>query len=204
MNSKQRIIKNSDGKKLLYPTQPDLRIKNILSREECMEIRRLTEIFSNSAGTGVVQLRREDRGLYEVDRQYWSFREFPIFFEKLRKKLEYYYETTIHRPTHWHIMKYRNPGDGLGWHAEGRISYVSFSINLSDSDEHEGGDFQLQADPSLELNMGDGVAYSGHSIHQVSPLVSGVKYSIVAWFQDDSRKNVMKEPFPYKDEKYKK
>jgi len=31
-----------------------------------------------------------------------------------------------------------------------------------------------------------------------------VKYSIVAWFQDDSRKNVMKEPFPYKDEKFKK
>ena len=31
----------------------------------------------------------------------------------------------------------------LDWHAEGRISYVSFSINLSEPDEHEGGaDFQ--------------------------------------------------------------
>ena len=204
MKSKQRIIKNSEGKKLVYPTQSDLHIKNVLSREECMEMRRLTEIFPNSEGTGVVQLRREDRGLYEVDRQYWSFKEFPHFFEKLRKKLEYYYETTIHRPTHWHIMKYRRPGDGLGWHAEGRISYVSFSINLSDPDEHDGGDFQLKDDPDLKLSMGDGIAYAGHSVHQVAPLVSGTKYSIVAWFHDDSRFKALKKPFPYKDEKFKK
>ena len=201
----QRIIKNSAGIDLLYPTQPDLHIKNILSKEECMEMRRLTEIFPNSEGTNVVQLRRPGRdgkrGLYEVDRQYWSFKEFPHFFEKLRKKLEFYYETNIHKPPHWHIMKYRRPGDGLGWHAEGRISYVSFSINLSEPDEHEGGDFQLKADPDLKLEMGDGVAYSGHSTHQVSALVSGIKYSIVAWFQDDSRLKAMKEPFPYKDEK---
>mgnify|MGYP003127864853 CR=1 FL=1 len=204
MKSKQQIIKNSEGQELLYPTQPDLHIRNILSREECMEMRRLTEIFPNSEGTGVVQLRRADRGLYEVDRQYWSFKEVPIFLDKIRKKLEYYYDTTIHKPSHWHIMKYRKPGDGLAWHAEGRISYVSFSINLSHEDEHKGGDFQLHEDRSLKLNMGDGVAYSGHSVHQVAPLVSGVKYSIVAWFQDDSRINVMKEPFPYKDEKFKK
>ena len=204
MKSKQRIIKNSTGIKLIYPTQPDLHIKSVLSREECMEIRRLTEIFPNSEGTGVIQLRRQDRGLYEVDRQYWSFKMFPHFLEKARKKLEYYYETTIHTPSYWHIMKYRRPGDGLQWHAEGRISYVSFSINLSDNDEHDGGDFQLQENPDLKLNMGDAIAYSGHSVHQVAPLVSGTKYSIVAWFQDDSRKNVMKEPFPYKDEKFKK
>ena len=201
---KQRIIKNSAGIDLVYPTQPDLHIKNILSKEECMEMRRLTEIFPNSEGTGVVQLRRPDRGLYEVDRQYWSFREFPHFFEKLRKKLEFYYETNIHRPPYWHLMKYRRPGDGLGWHAEGRISYVSFSINLSEPDEHDGADFQLKAIPDLKLEMGDGIAYSGHSTHQVSPLVSGTKYSIVAWFQDDSRVEKLKEPIPYKDEKFKK
>ena len=100
-------------------------------------------------------------------------------------------------------MKYRRPGDGLNWHAEGRISYVSFSINLSDPSEHEGGDFELQKS-DIKLNMGDGIAYSGHSVHRVSPLISGVKYSIVAWFTDDSREDVHKKPFPYKDEKFKK
>ena len=199
---KQRIIKNSEGQKLLYPTQPDLHIKNILSKEECMYFRKLSEMFPEQEGA-LVQLRRSDRGLYEVDRQYWSFREFPHFFEKLRKKLEFYYGTNIHNPPHWHIMKYRRPGDGLNWHAEGRISYVSFSINLSDPSEHEGGDFELKKS-DIKLNMGDGIAYSGHSVHRVSPLISGVKYSIVAWFTDDSREDVHKKPFPYKDEKFKK
>ena len=99
-------------------------------------------------------------------------------------------------------MKYRRPGDGLGWHAEGRISYVSFSINLSNPDEHEGADFELKSNPELKLNKGDGIAYSGHSTHRVNPLVSGTKYSIVAWLKDDSRmKSVYSKPFPYENEK---
>ena len=55
MESKQQIIKNSEGQDLLYPTQPDLHIRNILSREECMEMRRLTEIFPNSEGISTIQ-----------------------------------------------------------------------------------------------------------------------------------------------------
>tara|TARA_B100002019_G_C21077009_1_gene501877 strand:+ start:98 stop:703 length:606 start_codon:yes stop_codon:yes gene_type:complete len=198
---KQRVIKNHRGQKLVYPTKPDIKIKNILSNEECDFIRSLTEHFPDDKSP-LVQLRRQNKGLYEVDRQYWTFREHPHWFLKLHKKLCYYYDEKIHLPRHWHIMKYRKPGDGLGWHAEGRISYVSFSINLSNPDEHEGADFQLRSKPDLKLNKGDGIAYSGHSTHQVDPLRSGVKYSLVAWFKDNSRqKEMLEKPFPYENEK---
>ena len=192
-----------ERKGLVYPDKPDLVIRNILNDEQCDFVRQLTEVFEEDKSP-LVSLRRDKKGLYEVDRQYWTFREYPIWLIEVQKKLCKYYQTKVHRPRHWHVMKYRNPGDGLGWHAEGRISYVSFSINLSDPDEHDGGDFQLQDDPDLKLNMGDGVAYAGHSVHQVSPLVSGTKYSIVAWFHDDSRFATLRKPFPYKDEKFKK
>ena len=185
---------------LVYPDKPDLLIKNILSEEECNFLRQLTEEFEEDTSP-LVQLRREKKGLYQVDRQYWTFREYPHWFIKVHKKLCYYYEEKIHMPRHWHIMKYRNPGDGLQWHAEGRISYISFSINLSDNDEHVGGDFQLK-DNDIKIEKGDGIAYSGHSIHRVAPLESGVKYSFVAWFKDDSRmKEVYEKPFPYENEK---
>ena len=42
---KQRIIKNYKGQKLVYPTKPDLHIKNLLSEEECMYFRKLSEMF---------------------------------------------------------------------------------------------------------------------------------------------------------------
>ena len=197
---KQRVIKNSAGQDLVYPTKPDLKIKNILSSEQCDYIRSLTEHFREDTSP-IVTLRRQGKGLYQVDRQYWTFREYPNWFIELHKKLCFYYEEKLHLPRHWHIMKYRKPGDGLGWHEEGRISYISFSINLSDPSEHEGADFELQKQPNLKLNKGDGIAYSGHSVHQVNPLKSGVKYSLVAWFKDDSRWKKRKEPFPYENEK---
>ena len=199
--SKHKVIRNNSGQDLIYPTKPDLKIQNILSNEECNFLRSLTDVFEEDTSP-LVSLRRQNKGLYEVDRQYWTFREYPHFLLKLHKKLCYYYDEKINLPHHWHIMKYRNKGDGLGWHAEGRISYVSFSINLSDSDEHVGGDFQLKNNPKLTLNKGDGVSYSGHSTHRVSPLESGIKYSLVCWMKDASRmKSVHEEPFPYDNEK---
>ena len=186
--------------KLVYPSKPDLVIKNILTNEECDFLRKLTDEFQEDKSP-LVQLRRDKKGLYDVDRQYWTFREFPNWFIELHKKLCYYYDENIHLPHHWHIMKYRRPGDGLDWHAEGRISYVSFSINLSDSDEHKGSDLEIK-NRDIKLNKGDGVAYSGRTSHRVTPLVSGTKYSFVAWFKDKSRmKEIYEKPFPYDNKK---
>ena len=182
--------------KLIYPKEPDLLIKNILSKDECEFYRRITDEFVDDKSP-LVSLRRQDKGLYEVDRQYWSFREHPNWMIDLTEKLSSYYDEKIFMPRHWHIMKYRRPGDGLGWHAEGRISYVSFSINLSTPDEHEGSDFEVRG-RDLTLNQGDGIAYSGRTTHRVAPLISGTKYSIVAWFKDATRmKEVYEKPFPY-------
>jgi len=196
-----------ERKGLVYPDKPDLVIRNILNDEQCDFVRQLTEVFEEDKSP-LVSLRRDKKGLYEVDRQYWTFREYPIWLIEVQKKLCKYYQTKVHRPRHWHVMKYRNPGDGLGWHAEGRISYVSFSINLSDPEEHEGGDFQVwdketkKENPDIVIKKGDGIAYAGHTMHRVAPLISGIKYSVVAWFKDDSRmKEVYKKPFPYENEK---
>tara|TARA_R100000005_G_C4892419_1_gene138572 strand:- start:101 stop:679 length:579 start_codon:yes stop_codon:yes gene_type:complete len=187
-------------KKLIHPDKPDLIIKNILSKEECLFYRRMTDEFAEDKSP-IVALRRNKKGLYEVDRQYWTFREHPTWMIDLTKKLTKYYGENIYTPRHWHIMKYRRPGDGLGWHAEGRISYVSFSVNLSDPNEHEGADFEVW-NRDVTLNQGDGIAYSGKTTHQVSPLVSGTKYSIVAWFKDKGRmKEIYEKPFPYDKER---
>ena len=187
--------------KLVYPSKPDLIIRNLLSEDECDFLRKCTEVFEEDTSP-IVTLRREKKGLYQVDRQYWTFREYPVWFNKLWKKIRNYYQHDIRRPRHLHIMKYRKPGDGLEWHSEGRISYVSFSINLSDSTEHEGGDLEVKDIPDLKLNKGDGIVYSGKSVHRVTPLISGTKYSFVAWFKDVSRmKEVYKKPFPYDKEK---
>ena len=51
--------------KLVYPSKPDLVIKNILTNEECDFLRKLTDEFQEDKSP-LVQLRRDKRGLYDV------------------------------------------------------------------------------------------------------------------------------------------
>lgn len=65
---------------------------------------------------------------------------------------------------------------------------ISLTVQLSDPNEYEGGDFQLQ-DAHLSPNykmQGTVLAFPSYQYHMVHPVTSGVRRSLVAWFEGPS------------------
>jgi len=65
---------------------------------------------------------------------------------------------------------------------------LSISIQLSDSDEYEGGDFVFTKDipsPDAELirKKGTIIVFPSFLYHQVMPVTKGVRYSLVGWYE---------------------
>ena len=64
---------------------------------------------------------------------------------------------------------------------------ISVTVQLSDSDGYEGGDFRLhyvsaQPPPDVLRSPGTAVAFPSLAIHEVEPVTSGVRYALVGWY----------------------
>ena len=64
---------------------------------------------------------------------------------------------------------------------------LSVTIQLSDPDEYEGGDFEFQFIPGPEQEAakkkGTILIFPSHQIHRVTNVTKGVRKSLVAWFE---------------------
>jgi PKHD-type hydroxylase len=61
---------------------------------------------------------------------------------------------------------------------------LSVSIQLSDSGDYEGGDLLLHTrdDPERpHRQQGTGIFFPGYTLHEVTPVTKGKRYSLVAW-----------------------
>lgn len=62
---------------------------------------------------------------------------------------------------------------------------LSFSIILSNSDEYQGGDFEIKltshSADKLEQKRGRVIAFPSYVLHKITPIVSGNRRSIVFW-----------------------
>ena len=82
---------------------------------------------------------------------------------------------------HWH--------QDVNWMSEIRSQRkISLTVQLSDASEYEGGEFQLQ-DAQLAPNYkmkGTVLAFPSYQHHIVHPVTSGIRRSLVAWFEGPS------------------
>jgi PKHD-type hydroxylase len=63
---------------------------------------------------------------------------------------------------------------------------ISISIQLSESEDYDGGDLQLLFDQSpmtLERTRGAFFAFPSFALHRVTPVTRGTRWSLVAWVQ---------------------
>jgi PKHD-type hydroxylase len=61
---------------------------------------------------------------------------------------------------------------------------LSVSIQLSSGDDYEGGDLLLHTrdDPERpHRQQGTGIFFPGYTLHEVTPVTRGKRYSLVAW-----------------------
>lgn len=67
------------------------------------------------------------------------------------------------------------------------VRKLSFSLQLSDSDDYDGGDLMFRVNDSKEntkqsRERGTLVVFDSRQFHKVSPVTRGVRHSLVGWF----------------------
>lgn len=84
------------------------------------------------------------------------------------------------------FTKYEAPGSHYGYHVDriynGQIRKLSLTVQLTDENEYEGGDFQMfGSDKVLSRKQGTILAFPSFMVHRVTPVTKGTRYSLVAW-----------------------
>ena len=80
-------------------------------------------------------------------------------------------------------------GGYYGWHMDmgdtrREPRKLSFTIQLSEPDEYEGGDFLLHTGPemvSMGREWGRVIAFPAWALHSVTPVSKGIRRSLVVW-----------------------
>lgn len=96
------------------------------------------------------------------------------------------------------FTKYQDPGEHLGWHTDKKehsryvgseipntIRKMGIALQLSDPSEYEGCDMQVIADQGIQnipKKKGSFYCIPGYIQHQVTPLVSGKRLVLIAWY----------------------
>lgn len=92
--------------------------------------------------------------------------------------------------------EYYEDGGHYGWHVDigpNTINHrkISITIQLSDPDEYEGGDFELWVGgdfQKLPKSKGDAILFPSFLLHRVTPITKGTRKSLVLWIGGGSYK----------------
>jgi len=92
------------------------------------------------------------------------------------------------------FTEYSPPGDHYAFHMDygpGRMSIrkLSITIPLSDPSDYEGGDLELfyRAEPTIPLQeRGKAIIFPSYTMHRVTPVTEGTRYSLVVWISGHS------------------
>ena len=86
------------------------------------------------------------------------------------------------------FTKYTAPGQHYAWHIDrggGQgVRKLSVSLLLSDPDGYEGGDLELkfgEEEQKAERVRGMATIFPSWTLHRVTPVTKGTRYSLVAW-----------------------
>jgi hypothetical protein len=121
----------------------------------------------------------ETKSLKNVDDiLYSTFSKCIKNYSKIHKKL------LITKDLGYHILRY-NEGGKYGIHVDDYVEehrMVSFVSILNDG--YEGGELKFFGEYTPSLEKGDIIAFPSSFMypHEVTPVTSGVRYSIVTWF----------------------
>jgi PKHD-type hydroxylase len=93
------------------------------------------------------------------------------------------------------FSKYEAPGGFYGAHIDkyykGIIRKLSITVQLSDPQDYEGGDLLLHLDKDPQKTpkeIGKLIAFPSYTLHEVTPVTKGTRYSLVAWVSGKSFK----------------
>ena len=158
-----------------------MKIDGFLRHEECLFWHNYCK-YAVENDSIEVGLKVNNKDMVRVDRKYYTIYQRFHWMNEVLALARKNFQEDLYFQNRWfgQIMHYCEPGQGLEWHAEGRISTVSVSINITPDVEYEGAHFQIK-DQEIEVPYMSAIFYNSSAMHRVTPLVKGDKKSLVMW-----------------------
>lgn len=135
-----------------------------------------------------VQYRKSDIAFFDPDDEStkWIFRKVTDLVVHMNKEFWSYdlqYIETLQ------FTSYKDEDDFYGCHIDQSMTGVhnrklSFSVQLSDPKDYQGAELVMYVEkkPSVtNKQRGDAVFFPSYVLHEVTPLKSGTRYSLVGW-----------------------
>jgi PKHD-type hydroxylase len=160
------------------------------SKEECESIIRIGKANTLRAGEtyGKNDTRRNSNVCFlkPTDQTDWIFHRLTEVTLELNQN---YFQFDITGFSEgFQFTEYIAPAGNYGWHADGSpgntVRKLTMVAQLSDPDDYEGGELQLNPagdEHTIEKKQGLVTIFPSHTLHQVTPVTSGSRYSLVIW-----------------------
>jgi PKHD-type hydroxylase len=163
--------------------------------EECVKIIELGKAL-NSKTAGIrkeqstvinASIRDSDVGFFDVNTEtHWIYSKCASLIKSCNDHI-YNYEIESIEPLQFTV--YDRRGSKYGKHVDVqtkgiRARKLSFTIQLSDSTTYLGGDLLLHISSqpiSMDRSQGTFTVFPSYTLHEVSPILDGARYSLVGW-----------------------
>ncbi len=163
----------------------------IFTKEECQEIISIGELLNPTDGvltdsTVKYDIRKSKVSWLNTKDHRWIYERCTNCVNDINNRFFNYDLTYIEE---LQFTKYNSNNDFYGKHIDNSYNStgsrkLSFSILLSEPDEYSGGDLALHYEPSpvyAKKVLGTMIAFPSWMLHEVTPVTSGIRYSLVGW-----------------------
>jgi PKHD-type hydroxylase len=168
--------------------------KNVLTKEECekvielgLSLTREIPAVQNKDQEIKEDVRRGGIAFFEANKETeWLFK---LCADLVMGCNEQFYKYDLDHIELLQFTAYDTEGSKYDKHIDTLYQHyamrkLSFTIQLSDPETYEGGDLRLHASSnpvSVNRDQGSFVAFPSFTLHEVTPVTKGKRYSLVGW-----------------------
>ncbi len=189
---------------LTFPQDPSVDqtmhyvIENAFNQEELGWIDNLQVLYPFQEATVIGNnngIRKSDiKWMHSNDKSFWVYERISQFAKQANDTLWKFNLSSIIDSIQYTV--YYEGGGHYGWHIDigpGSINHrkISCTIQLSNPDEYEGGDFEIWTGGdfrTIERKQGCAILFPSFLMHRVTPVTKGIRRSLVLWMGGDSYK----------------
>jgi len=149
-------------------------------------------IFSSSNILEVNKLRKTK--VRWIQKNNPNFHELFTFIDKIIQTFNEGFKVNCNNLPYIQFTEYLEPGYKYDWHhdinwnrTDGKSRKISFMIQLCDPTSYSGGDFEFKNHENPNKNVlreqGTIICFMPYQEHRVTEIESGIRYSLVGWYE---------------------
>ena len=175
-----------------------LYLREVFTHEECDRIISLesslpiehSQMQSHADHTG---FRKSQHAWIHVAGNEWIYQKMNDIIMTMNEK---FYNFDVDKCEIFQYTIYKETGDHYNWHVDSDqlsgqyLRKISASVQLSDPSEYKGSNLEIHNSKLFTFpnNKGDVIMFPSWYLHRVTPLISGVRRSLVVWAVGSQRK----------------